>query len=60
MMKITTVGVDLAKVTFTVHSVDEHGKAAPHKDGAPRKTVGAVRASAAVCGGAEACSGAQH
>lgn len=26
-MKITTIGIDLAKIFFQVHGVDEHGKA---------------------------------
>jgi transposase len=26
-MKITTVGIDLAKNVFSVHGIDEHGKA---------------------------------
>lgn len=30
-MKITTVGIDLAKNVFQVHGIDEHGKAALKK-----------------------------
>ena len=30
-MKITTVGIDLAKNVFQVHGVDEHGKAVLRK-----------------------------
>jgi transposase len=30
-MKITTVGVDLAKMVFQVHGVDERGKAGLRK-----------------------------
>lgn len=30
-MKISTVGVDLAKNVFQVHGVDEHGKAVMRK-----------------------------
>lgn len=26
-MKVTTVGIDLAKNVFSVHGIDEHGKA---------------------------------
>ena len=26
-MKITTVGIDLAKNVFQIHGIDEHGKA---------------------------------
>src|SRR5437870_7718183 len=31
VMKVTTVGVDLAKSVFTVHGVDEHGNATLRK-----------------------------
>ena len=30
-MKITTIGIDLAKTTLSVHAVDAHGKTAMHK-----------------------------
>ena len=30
-MKITTIGIDLAKNVFQVHGVDEHGKAVFNK-----------------------------
>ena len=30
-MKITTIGIDLAKSVFQVHGVDEHGKAVLRK-----------------------------
>ena len=30
-MKVTTVGLDLAKQVFSVHGVDEHGKAVLRK-----------------------------
>jgi hypothetical protein len=30
-MKITTIGIDLAKSVFQVHGVDEHGKAVFNK-----------------------------
>jgi hypothetical protein len=30
-MKITTVGIDLAKNAFQVHGVDEHGRAVPEE-----------------------------
>eukprot|EP01041_Mallomonas_annulata_P019182 gene19183-biopygen12245 len=30
-MKITTIGIDLAKNVFQVHGVDEHGKAVLNK-----------------------------
>jgi transposase len=59
-MKITTVGIDLAKSVFSMHGIDEHGKAVL------RRTVGRgkvmeVMAGIAPCGvGVEACSGAHH
>ena len=30
-MKITTIGIDLAKEVFQIHGVDEHGKVALRK-----------------------------
>ena len=30
-MKITTIGIDLAKSVFQVHGVDDHGKAVLRK-----------------------------
>ncbi len=30
-MKITTIGIDLAKEVFQIHGVDEHGKVVLHK-----------------------------
>ena len=30
-MKITTIGIDLAKEVFQIHGVDEHGKAVLRK-----------------------------
>jgi len=30
-MKITTIGIDLAKAVFQIHGVNEHGKVAMRK-----------------------------
>jgi transposase len=59
-MKVTTVGLDLAKSVFTVHGVDERSNTVL------RKSVGRAKllelfAQLPVCVvGMEACSGAQH
>jgi hypothetical protein len=43
-MKITTIGLDLAKLLFQVHGVDERGKVAARKHWYPDSTpVGANR-----------------
>ena len=59
-MKITTVGLDLAKSVFTLHGVDEHGHAVLRKT-VRRAKVLEVFAQLPVCVvGMEACSGAQY
>jgi transposase len=37
-MKITTVGIDLAKNVFQIHAVNEHGKVVSKKLDLPLKT----------------------
>jgi len=59
-MKITTVGLDLAKVIFTVHGVDEHGKAVLRKTVRRAKLLELFAQLPACVVGMEACSGAQH
>jgi transposase len=59
-MKITTVGVDLAKSVFTVHGVDEHGKPALRKTVRRGKLLELFAQLPACVVGMEACSGAQH
>jgi transposase len=35
-MKITTIGIDLAKMVFQVHEVDQHGKVGLRKGSSAR------------------------
>lgn len=59
-MKITTVGVDLAKNVFQVHAVDERGKAVLRKQ-LRREQVAAFFANLPPCLiGMEACGSAHH
>jgi len=60
MMKITTVGIDLAKNVFSVHGIDEHGKAVLKRT-VSRSRVMEIMAGIGPClVGVEACSGAHH
>src|SRR6516162_11207207 len=59
-MKITTIGVDVAKKLFQVHGVDEHGRPVLRKQ-LKRSQVLPFFANLAPCLiGMEACSGALH
>ena len=59
-MKITTVGIDLAKNVFQIHSIDEHGKAVLKKQ-LKRDQMAAFFVNLPSCLiGMEACSGAHH
>jgi len=59
-MKITTVGIDLAKAVFQVHGVDGHGKAALRKQ-LKRKDVTSFFANLEPCLiGMEACASAHY
>ena len=59
-MKITTVGIDLAKSVFSVHGVDQHGKGALKRQ-VRREQLFEVMAKLEPClVGMEACSGAHH
>ena len=59
-MKITTIGIDLAKNVFQVHGVDEGGKAVLRKP-LKRKEVAAFFANLPPCLiGMEACGSAHH
>ncbi|MDH6153370.1 MULTISPECIES: IS110 family transposase [Paraburkholderia] len=59
-MKITTVGIDLAKNVFQVHGVDEHGKTVLRKQ-LKRDQVVAFFANITQCLiGMEACGSAHH
>jgi transposase len=59
-MKVTTVGVDLAKNVFQVHAVDERGKAVVRKQ-LKRNQMAPFFAKLAPClVGMEACASAHH
>ena len=59
-MKITTVGIDLAKNLFQVHGVNEHGKAVLKKQ-LRRDQVAEFFAQLPACLiGIEACGSAHH
>lgn len=59
-MKITTIGLDLAKHVFQVHGVDEHGKAVQRKT-LKRAQVLPYFANLPACRvGMEACAGAHY
>ena len=59
-MKVTTVGLDLAKNVFTLHGVDERGNAVLRKTVRRAKLLELFAQLPACVVGMEACSGAQH
>jgi transposase len=59
-MKITTVGLDLAKSVFTLQGVDEHGKTVLRKAVRRAKLLELFAQLPPCVVGMEACSGAQH
>ena len=59
-MKITTVGLDLAKNVFTLHGVDARGNTALRKTVRRAKLLELFAQLPACIVGMEACSGAQH
>jgi transposase len=59
-MKITTVGLDLAKSVFTVHGVDEHGNPTLRKTVRRGRLLELFAQLPACVVGMEACAGAQH
>jgi len=59
-MKVTTVGLDLAKSVFTVHGVDEQGKTMVRKTVRRAKLLELFAQLPACVVGMEACSGAQY
>jgi transposase len=60
MMKVTTVGLDLAKSVFTMQGVDERGSAVLRKTVRRGKLLEVFAQLPACVVGMEACSGAQH
>ncbi len=59
-MKVTTVGLDLAKSVFTLHGVDERGNMVLRKTVRRAKLLELFAQLPACVVGMEACSGAQH
>src|SRR6266705_4816848 len=59
-MKVTTVGLDLAKSVFTLHGVDERGNMVLRKTVRRAKLLEGFAQLPACVVGMEACSGAQH
>jgi len=59
-MKVTTVGLDLAKQVFSVHGVDEHGKAVLRKRVSRGKLLELFAQLPSSLVGMEACSGAHY
>jgi len=59
-MKITTIGIDLAKEVFQIHGIDAHGKAVLRKQ-LRRGEMAKFFANLEPCLiGMEACGGAHH
>jgi transposase len=59
-MKVTTVGIDLAKNVFSVHGVDERGKALLKRSVSRAKLMELMAGLPSCRVGIEACSGAHH
>lgn len=59
-MKITTVGIDLAKNVFSMHGVDMHGKTVLKRTVSRGKVMEVMAGIGSCVVGVEACSGAHH
>ena len=59
-MNVTTIGVDLAKNTFSVHGVDAHGKTVFRKTVSRARLMPLLAQQPPCLIGMEACSGAHH
>jgi transposase len=59
-MKLTTVGIDLAKSVFQVHGVDEHGKAMVRKQLRRNQVLAFFARQERCLIGLEACAGAHY
>ncbi len=59
-MKITTVGIDLAKSIFSMHGIDEHGKAVLRRTVSRGKVMEVMAGIGPCLVGVEACSSAHH
>ena len=60
MSLIKVVGIDLAKLVFSIHGVDEHGKTKLRKTIKRNKLLAEVSNLPACIIGIEACSGAHY
>jgi transposase len=59
-MNITTIGIDLAKNTFSLHGTNEHGKACWRKTVSRKKLLATLANLPPCLVGLEACSGAHY
>ena len=59
-MNITTIGIDLAKNTFSLHGVDAHGKVCWRKTVSRKKLLATLANLPPCLVGMEACSGAHY
>jgi transposase len=59
-MNVTTLGIDLAKNTFSLHGVDAHGKNVFRKTLSRAKLMPFLAQQPAYLIGMEACSGSHH
>ncbi len=59
-MKLTTVGIDLAKSVFQVHGVDERGKGVLRKQLRRNQVLAFFARQERCLIGMEACAGAHH
>lgn len=59
-MNVTTIGIDLAKNTFSLHGVDAHGKALLRQKLSRSKLLSTLAQQPSVLIGMEACSGAHY
>ncbi|MFX7328977.1 IS110 family transposase, partial [Acinetobacter baumannii] len=59
-MNITTIGIDLAKNSFSLHGVDQHGKTVLRKTMSRSKLLAFMAQLPPCLVGMEACSGAHY
>ena len=59
-MNITTVGIDLAKTTISLHGINGHGQTCLRKTVSRKKLLSALANLPPSLVGMEACSGAHH
>ncbi len=59
-MKVTTLGIDLAKNVFSVHGVDAHGKTVMHRELRRRQLLAFMRQLEPCLVGMEACGSAHY